>query len=290
MSIIRRIACYILLGLVLVSFGCARKSNEDNPQLKSSSIESKVLKKTMSYKVYLPVDYSENKKYPVLYFLPDYGGSDTIIISQYEIGSRFDALYKTGKIKPMIIVAVRMDRSFGINSSADTSRFTTSSGKSFDKGMYEDYFCNELVPEIDKNYSTIASMEGRYIGGYSMGGFAALHIAFRHPDMFSKAGGHSPSLFVGEFPDKTISDWLYPDEDKRQERDPLYLAGNAELNGLKVYLDTGETDVNAEGCDKLYKLLKKKGVSVEFELFPLIHSRTYCSNYMENYLTFYGGE
>jgi S-formylglutathione hydrolase FrmB len=36
-------------------------------------------------------------------------------------------------------------------------------------------------------------LEGFWIR-FSMGGFAALHIAFTHPDMFTKVGGHAPAL------------------------------------------------------------------------------------------------
>ena len=80
--------------------------------------------------------------------------------------------------------------------------------------------------------------------------FAALHIALNHADMFAKVGGHSPSLFLEDFPDKTVSDWLYPDKKIREERDPICIAQKNDLSGLSVYIDTGETDVNIEGCSK----------------------------------------
>ena len=290
MYFIKRFAFCLLIGAILFNTSCSKDAVESNPQLISSSLDSKILNKKMNYKVYLPKYYNTDQRYPVLYFIPDYGGTDDTVISEYGIGTKSDALYKVGKIKPVIIVAVRLDRSFGINSAIETTRFTTESGKTFDKGMYEDYFCKELVPKIDETYNTISSKEGRYIGGYSMGGFAALHISFRHPDMFSKVGGHSPSLFLNEFPDTTVSQWLYPNESTREERDPIYIAKKNELEGLKVYLDTGETDVNIEGCQELFNILIQKGVKADNELFPGTHSRTYCISYMERYLIFYAGD
>jgi len=47
-------------------------------------------------------------------------------------------------------------------------------------GMYEDYFMKEIVPLTDKTFNTIKDRKGRYIGGISAGGYAALHNTFRH--------------------------------------------------------------------------------------------------------------
>ena len=60
--------------------------------------------------------------------------------------------------------------------------------------MYEDYFIKEVIPLIDKEFNTIKTKEGRYVGGISAGGYAALHNSFRHQDLFSKVGGHMPAI------------------------------------------------------------------------------------------------
>jgi enterochelin esterase-like enzyme len=280
---------YVFAALLLGCCFAACSVKETNARLKSITLHSEALDKDMRINVYLPEGYDGSKAYPVLYFLPDYGGGAAIVFGIYEAGRYADTLTRDGKIKPLIIVSTNMDRSFGINSAGSVKSFETSSGKSFTKGPYEDYIVNDLIPYVDSSFRTVADGSGRYIGGYSMGGFAALHIAFRHPGFFSKAGGHSPSLFVGDFPDKTISDWLYPDEAARAERDPIYLAKDNDLAGLGVFIDTGETDVNAEGCGALYDELHGKGIPAESHLYPGVHSRGYCYTYMDEYLLFYAG-
>jgi hypothetical protein len=109
-----------------------------------------------------------------------------------------------------------------------------------------------------------------------------------HPDLFAKAGGHSPSLFIADFPDKSVSSWLYPDEETRDRRDPLRLARTGNLSGLQVYLDTGSTDVNLAGCAALQQILLDRNIASENHVFTGTHSRAYCQLHMPEYLVFYG--
>lgn len=281
----------ILFILLIVSVvGCSKNNDKQNERLKIITIHSTSLNKDMTAQVYLPENYDNNIKYPVLYFLPSYGGSSYTVINQFGITDSVDRLIQSNQIQSIIMAALGTDSSFGVNYGKETRGFVTSSGKTVDEGMYEDYIINEAIPHIEEQFNTYESKDGRYIGGYSMGGFAALHIAFRHPDLFSKVGGHSPSLFVKEFPDTGISDWLYPDNNIRSQRDPIWLAQSNDLTGLSVYLDTDNSGVNVEGCQKLYDILSENGIDVEFNLFPGTHGYAYCNNNMDKYLLFYVGK
>ena len=57
-------------------------------------------------------------------------------------------------------------------------------------GAFEDYFFNEVMPIVEKQYKTSV----RRIGGVSAGGFIALNYAFRHPYLFERVGGHMPAI------------------------------------------------------------------------------------------------
>ena len=57
------------------------------------------------------------------------------------------------------------------------------------KYMAETTVIKELIPYIDKNYRTIASRNGGRIQGMSMGGFGAMRLALKYPDLFSLGGG-----------------------------------------------------------------------------------------------------
>jgi enterochelin esterase-like enzyme len=54
----------------------------------------------------------------------------------------------------------------------------------------------DLVAHVDATYPTIASREGRHVGGYSMGGAGALRLALAHERLFSAALLLSPSVYA----------------------------------------------------------------------------------------------
>jgi enterochelin esterase family protein len=52
----------------------------------------------------------------------------------------------------------------------------------------------ELVPWVDHTYRTLAGREHRGVAGKSSGGFGALHLALRHPDVFGALACHSGDM------------------------------------------------------------------------------------------------
>ncbi len=293
------IALSVIISLVLSGCGSSPQSGtqeKTEPQLEASqlkriAIDSKLLKKKLNVNLYLPKGYGSGEKYPVLYMLHGYSGNEDGWMPGLRLNDKADELIESGRIRPLIIVSPQIGNSYGINSSKETRTLGTPPNASLDEGMYEDYLYKELVTYIDSNYSTIDSRDGRFIGGLSMGGFAALHIAFSHIDMFRKAGGHSPALFIDGFPNN-LGQWLYPAEDVRRNRDPVYIAQDKDLKSLEVYLDCGDKDGYRfyEGCEKLYKILQSKGVKSEYHLNPGLHDGAYWETNAEKYLLFYAGK
>jgi S-formylglutathione hydrolase FrmB len=52
-------------------------------------------------------------------------------------------------------------------------------------GDWETYVARDLVAYIDSHYRTIASRRSRGLAGHSMGGYGALRIGMKRPDVFS---------------------------------------------------------------------------------------------------------
>ncbi|WP_462410071.1 alpha/beta hydrolase [Neobacillus sp. Marseille-QA0830] len=288
------IGILIILLVLLILNGFSFQSLIDtvySPNIKELKMNSPSIKKGMKVNVYIPPNYSTKKKYPVLYLLHGKDGNQNswmygfLGISAINIQQKADKLIKEHKIQPLIIVSPQIDNSYGVNSLYETKEY-----KDYSKGMYEDYIVHDLIPYIDKHFSTLTTRENRFIGGLSMGGFAALHIAFRHPDLFSKVGGHSPALRKDPASGTDIS-WLFPSQKEREERDPLYLAKNLKPGELKIYLDNGEKDHDwlIEGNEILVDTLKQKGIDVQYKESPGGHDYKYWSSQTKNYLMFYAG-
>lgn len=48
----------------------------------------------------------------------------------------------------------------------------------------ESALLQDLLPELERRYRTRGSAQGRMVAGISLGGFAALHMGLRHPELF----------------------------------------------------------------------------------------------------------
>ncbi|KIL34445.1 hypothetical protein SD71_20405 [Cohnella kolymensis] len=254
-----------------------------------TEIYSNSLMKNQNVNIYLPHGYNEAQKYPVLYLLHGKDGNENswfngfFGISAAHIDRTADRLIKEQKIKPMIIVSPMIDNSYGVNTSSTNKKVGD-----HNEGLYEDFIVKELIPYVDSNYSTIQSRDGRYVGGLSMGGFSALYLAFAHPDLFSKVGGHSAALRLDVNAGSGIG-WLFQNGRDRENIDPVYLADHVVNNGLSVYLDHGDMDHSwlIEGNKTLFTMLTANKMNVQYVIQPGGHDYKYWSRQIAQYLMFY---
>jgi enterochelin esterase-like enzyme len=139
--------------------------------------------------VYLPPGYNQSKKrYPVIYYLHGFMGTDTVTPQMKNI---LDLAISKNKIQAYILVIADHYTLY-------TGSFYSNSSLT---GNWSDFQAKEVVAYMDKNFRTIASRDARGIGGHSMGGYGALKIAMLYPDVFSSVYALSPGLlaFVKEF-------------------------------------------------------------------------------------------
>ena len=182
----------LLLGLLLIA---ALSSGAQTGKIKTDEFHFVSLEANLvgdspkrSILVYLPPGYERQKKmrYPVVYLLHGFNGYGVGNKGWIREGGTFNVeaisrLIAEMKISPMIIVMPDGSNRYG--GSMYTNSITT--------GNWEDYIARELVAFIDKNYRTLPRAESRGIAGHSMGGYGALKIAMKHPDVFGAVYGTS---------------------------------------------------------------------------------------------------
>ncbi len=167
--------------------------------------------------VYLPPSYNDSeKKYPVVYYLPGYGVLNTYyteygIYQGYLLKNSMDKLIKDAKIKDLIVVVPNAVNVFA-------GHFYVNSPVS---GNWEDFITKDLINFVDKTYRTIPKSESRGISGHSMGGFGALNLAMRHPNIFGITYAITPLLFdekgIYKHPALTVEKYINRFLDKREE-------------------------------------------------------------------------
>ncbi len=131
------------------------------------------------FPVYLPSSYGKSmKKYPVVYLISGFTGKGIMQLNESflseNIKQRLDRLISAKKMKEMIVVMPDCITKYG------GSQFINSEAT----GNYEDYIIKELIPYIDKKYSTVNKSSSRAICGKSSGGYGTVVLAMRNPDVF----------------------------------------------------------------------------------------------------------
>jgi S-formylglutathione hydrolase FrmB len=67
------------------------------------------------------------------------------------------------------------------------SQFVNSSAT----GRYLDYLCDEVVPFVDDRYPTLPDRHRRALAGKSSGGYGAMTVPMRRPDVFGALASHA---------------------------------------------------------------------------------------------------
>jgi S-formylglutathione hydrolase FrmB len=252
------------------------------------SMQSAILARPVGYCALLPPGYDTDKarRFPVLYFLHGLGDSEQTFLRSGAWNNVQD-LWQERKIGEYLIVTPAGGASFYIDSKDGRQR-------------YEDFFLREFLPAIEKRYRIRAARDSRGIAGISMGGYGALHIAFRHPDLFSSVSAHSAAL-IEKLPRIAEGTPMAPrlrllgsvfgsplDPAFWDANSPITLARTAPLTRLKIYFDCGtEDDYGFDvGAQALDKQLSARHIPHEFHLYPGGHNWTYFAEHLPASLQF----
>ncbi len=128
--------------------------------------------------VYLPPSYvaDQARRFPVLYLLHGYGGrEDTFTERLARVAESGDRLAAMQAFSDVIVVT--------------PSAFTLHKGSMYSSspttGDWERFVAEDLVAYMDSHYRTLVTRESRGLGGHSMGGYGALRIGMKRPDVFA---------------------------------------------------------------------------------------------------------
>jgi putative tributyrin esterase len=201
------------------------------------SFHSSSLGRDMRYRIYLPRGYSQSSRHlPVLYLLHGFDG-------KFTDWDTLSHLREYAHNLDLIIVMPDGGNSWYVNSASRA------------RDRFEDYIIRDLVGEVEGHYRAISSRRSRAIAGLSMGGYGALNLALKHPEMYAFAGNLSGALNAPSdlgprqpaFQLSLISAFGWEGSAQRTENDVFQLLRHADIAGLPYfYLACGEGDVFLE--------------------------------------------
>jgi putative tributyrin esterase len=186
-------------------------------------------------------------------------------------------LMDEGRLQPMAL-AMPSDGLFG-----DGSGYLKHSGNDYEKWIIKDIpsVTQEVFPQIQPKTA------GMFIAGLSMGGFGALRIGAKYPQLFKGFSGHSSITKLagmGTFVEEDLA--VYQQADSDEESVLAQMARNhATLPPFRF--DCGLDDDLLKDNRALHGHLVELGIPHSYEEYPGGHEWAYWTEHIEKTLLFF---
>jgi S-formylglutathione hydrolase FrmB len=241
----------------------------------------------VSYVVDLPPSYDKgDRTYPVVIALHGLFESSAFW-ERRGLAPILADLRQRGDVPEFLVVAPDGGNSFFVNGP---------------DGRYQDLVTQDVLTHVASTYRVKPGRDGRALLGISMGGYAALRIAFQQPDVFRAVATHSAMLLEKvPSPQDGAGRWHMAafqkvfgdpiDTARWTEADPLVSAQKANpKTAPALYFDCGKEDRYGlfVGNQDLDKTLTARGIAHTFSLDPGDHGYEFVRAYLARSLKFLG--
>ena len=278
--------CITWLLILLLSLSQTAQLSSQAPQPSKDAAEvvtlklaSKLMARDMPYRLIVPPDYKTNpdQRYAVIYLLHGLTGNNTNWTTLTKL-----SLYA---LKHNFIIVTPEGANGWYSDSVATPN---------DK--FESYVVKELIPEVDKNYRTVATRDGRVIAGLSMGGYGSLKFGLKYPEMFSLVGSFSGAIGAAGFTEKTsvatgknIDGIFGPaGSDTRNANDVFKLVRDLTPENQKslpfIYQSCGTEDFLIKNNRDFLALLNEKKIPHEYREHPGVHNWVFWDDQVREFL------
>jgi len=247
---------------------------------------SKTLSKVCNFNMILPNDIIPemtignecyDRKMKTLYLLHGYSGSS----KDWLLGS---SIQEMAMKYNLAVVMPCGDNSFYLDGRGTGRAYCEYSGK-------------ELIEYTRETFGLSDKKEDTFIGGYSMGGFGALHTGLSYPETFHKIIALSSALIVHNIENMKedtrdeIADYDYYTstfgELKRLDsslNNPEYQISRLKKEGKTIppiFMACGSEDFLIEPNRAFHEFLMKEEIKVEYHETTGIHNWTFWNQYLE---------
>jgi putative tributyrin esterase len=230
--------------------------------------------KTMS--ILLPDQGRAGERYPVVYQLGGEGDDHTTWLRNTSI----EAL-----VRELPLVVVFPDGGYGRYT--DWCEFGPA---------YERYIIEDVVNTVERYFPVSTKGEGRAIGGVSMGGYGAMKLALKYPQMFCSVATHSGSYLTAHeymeyMEEERIQYWIHHiyGPDSRGGKDDIFaLAEQVDHDCLpRIRFDCGVEDVLLPASRKLHAHFGALEIMHSYFEYPGGHEWGYWAAHIHEAIEFH---
>ena len=216
--------------------------------------------------VVLPPGWQPGQPALLMVFLHDGWGSEKSF-RKHDLAAVALGMMQGSAIAPVVIASPRHRGTFIVDSP---------------RGQMESFVAEDLVPALEREFPGAGgSRDRRCLWGISLGGYGALKMALRHPDVYGRVAALAPWVqplawesYEGK---RTIwSRWLLEpvfghsrEESRFEANDLVVIAGEANPERVPaIYVRTGSRDKWEKGAQELIALLRGRGIAVDAASMP----------------------
>lgn len=235
--------------------------------------QGNVLGKMVSFTALVP----EGKPgpFPVFYLL--HGLSD-----DHTAWTRRTSLERYVSGLPLIVVMPNGERGFYTDA------------KENPKAAFETNLVQDIVGFVDRTFQTIPTREGRVIAGLSMGGYGAVKLALKYPDLFCAAVSHSGAVDFATRDFSADDDWgkewrsVLGQAPKGGPDDCYALAEKIDRTKLPALrIDCGVDDFLIDSNRAFHAHLTALDIPHEYEEHPGEHNWDYWDAHIQDTIAFF---
>jgi poly(3-hydroxybutyrate) depolymerase len=229
------------------------------------TIEGKAVGEDLGVNVVEPADPGPEGERDLLVFLHGHGGSDE---SYMEDEAVFTGLARLGPRAPLIAFPDGDDSYWHDRASGD----------------WGTYVMHEVIPTVVRRFGIDPHRIA--IGGVSMGGFGAYHLALEHPGRFCAVGGHSAALW---FEGGETAPGAFEDAEDFERNDVVgaVQADPGAFGEIPIWNDYGDEDPFRGYNEGFVQALEGGDADLTTHTWPGAHKQSYWDAHWAAYLRFY---
>jgi putative tributyrin esterase len=233
---------------------------------------SRSLQKASSFNIVFPDDPNIPRPWSVFYLLHGLSDDHTIWMRRTSIERYVEGL-------PLVVVMPDGGRGWYTNALEGLA--------------YEDDLLKDVVGLIERTFPVRAERAGRAIGGLSMGGYGAVKLGLKHPEMFASVNSHSGAVGVTRDP-KLIKDLnpefarIFGKEPKDGAEDAAAIVERVDHGRVPALrLDCGTDDFLLEENRSFHRLLESLHIPHEYQEYPGGHNWAYWDMHVQEAVAFH---
>jgi len=236
--------------------------------LRHVTVKSNALHKRVDATIYIPEQAKQKKSIPVVVLLHGLYGSHWAWCLTAGAHLSLQRLIDQESIGPYVLVTPS-DGLWG-----DGSAYVQHTSEN-----YEEWISSELPGLIKQEIDCVDESSSFYIGGLSMGGWGAMWVGLRHPDVYKAISAHSSITNINQmkqFVEEDWSKWIASHEIHSIED----LILNQKNKDQAFRFDCGTEDDLLPANRALHKTLVDAGIPHTYEEFSGAHEWPYWEEHV----------